>query len=236
VKKGLVILLAASSIFAAPKNEPAERIRAAAEVFTEIQGTKDKGVPDALLNKANGIIIVPGLKRAGFVVGGEYGKGVFVVRLPNGRWSAPSTIRIEGGSFGLQIGAGETDLIMLAMNEDAMKQLMKTGVKTGVKIGGDLMAAAGPLGRDAGAATTPIPSSGLLAYSRARGIFAGATVNGTTLRSDDDDNAAVYAKRVDQSDILTGKVKATDAAQPLLSVLQRYFRANPSSEPPPRKN
>ena len=233
MKKGFVFLLAASSmIAAAPKNEPVERIRAAAEVFTEIQGTKDKGVPDALLNKANGIIIVPGLKRAGFVVGGEYGKGVFVARLPNGRWSAPSTIRIEGGSFGLQIGAGETDLIMLAMNEDAVKQLMKTGVK----IGGDLMAAAGPLGRDAGAATTPIPSSGLLAYSRARGIFAGATVNGTTLRSDDDDNAAVYGKRVDQSDILTGKVKATDAAQPLLSVLQKYFRANPSSEPPPRKN
>jgi lipid-binding SYLF domain-containing protein len=225
--------MAASAIIAAaPKNEPVERIRAAADVFTEIQGAKDKGVPDALLNKANGIIIVPGLKRAGFVVGGEYGKGVFVARLPNGRWSGPSTIRIEGGSFGLQIGAGETDLIMLAMNEEAVKQLMKIGVK----IGGDLMAAAGPLGREAGAATTPIPSSGLLAYSRARGIFAGATVNGTTLRSDDDDNAAVYGMRVDQSDILTGKVKAPDAAQPLLSVLQKYFRTNPSSEPPPRKN
>jgi lipid-binding SYLF domain-containing protein len=231
LKTSMIILLAASTIAAAPKNGPVERIDAAADVFTEIQGTKDKGVPDALLNKANGIIIVPGLKRAGFVVGGEYGKGVFVARLPNGRWSDPSTIRIEGGSFGLQIGAGETDLIMLAMNEDAMKQLMKTGVK----LGGDLMAAAGPLGRDAGAATTPIPSAGLLAYSRARGIFAGATVNGTTLRSDDDDNAAVYGKRVDQSDILTGKVKATDAAKPLQSVLQKYFRANPSSEPPPRK-
>jgi SH3 domain-containing YSC84-like protein 1 len=233
MKKALVILMAASSIIAAaPKNEPVERIRAAADVFTEIQGTKDKGVPDALLNKANGIIIVPGLKRAGFVVGGEYGKGVFVARLPNGRWSAPSTIRIEGGSFGLQIGAGETDLIMLAMNDEAVKQLMKIGVK----IGGDLMAAAGPVGRDVGAATTPIPSSGLLAYSRARGIFAGATVNGTTLRSDDDDNAAVYGRPVAQSDILTGKVKVPDAAQPLLSVLQKYYRTNPSSEPPPRKN
>jgi SH3 domain-containing YSC84-like protein 1 len=232
MKKGLVILMAASGIIAAaPKNEPVERIRGAAEVFNEIQGTKDKGVPDALLSKAKGIIIVPGLKRAGFVVGGEYGKGVFVARLPNGRWSAPSTLRIEGGSFGLQIGAGETDLIMLAMNEDAVKQLMKTGVK----IGGDLMAAAGPLGREVGAATTPIPASGLLAYSRARGIFAGTTVNGTTLRSDDDDNAAVYGRRVDQSDILTGKVKATAAAQPLLSILQRYYRAHPSSEPPPAK-
>ena len=94
---------------------------------------------------------------------------------------------------------------------------------------GDVMAAVGPLGRDAAAATTPVPSSGLLAYSRARGVFAGATVNGTTLWSDDDDNAALYGKAVEQSDILTGKIKTPAAAQPLLSVLERYYRANPSS-------
>ena len=226
----LIIVGAAAVTAAAPKNEPVERIREAARVFTEIQSAKDNAIPDTLLDKANGIIIVPGLKRAGFVVGGQYGKGVFVDRLPNGRWSAPSTIRIEGGSFGLQIGAGETDLIMLAMNEDAVKQLMKMGVK----IGADVMAAAGPVGREAGAATTPIPASGLLAYSRARGVFAGATVNGSTMRSDDDDNAAIYGRKVDQEDILSGKVKPTAAAQPLLSVLQRYYRANPSTEPPPK--
>jgi SH3 domain-containing YSC84-like protein 1 len=226
----IIMALGAGALVAAPKNEPVERIREAARVFTEIQNAKDDAIPDALLSKANGIIIVPGLKRAGFVVGGQYGKGVFVARLRNGRWSGPSTIRIEGGSFGLQIGAGETDLVMLAMNEDAVKQLMKMGVK----IGGDVMAAAGPLGREAAAATTPIPASGLLAYSRARGVFAGATIDGSTLRSDDDDNAVIYGRKVDQEDILTGKVKATDAAQPLLSVLRRYYRANPSSEPPPK--
>ena len=230
-KSLLIILTAATALLAASKDEPVERIREAARVFGEIQGVKEKGIPDSLLSKANGIIIVPGLKRAGFVVGGQYGKGLFVARLPNGRWSAPSTVRIEGGSFGLQIGAGETDLVMLAMNEEAVKQLMKMGVK----LGGDVMAAAGPVGREAGAATTPIPSSGLLSYSRARGVFAGATVNGSTLRSDDDDNAAIYGHRVDQSEILTGKVKPTTSAQPLLSVLRRYFRANPSSEPPPKK-
>ena len=227
----VLVLLAAGGLIAAKKNEPSERIRESARVFTEIQGAKDKAIPDALLSKANGIIIVPGLKRAGFVVGGQYGKGVFVARLPNGRWSAPSTVRIEGGSIGLQIGAGETDLIMLAMNEDAVKQLMKTGVK----IGGSLMAAAGPVGREAAAATTPIPASGLLAYSRARGVFAGATIDGSTLRSDDDDNAAIYGHLVDQSDILTGKVKPTAAARPLLSALRRYYRTNPSTEPPPKK-
>jgi SH3 domain-containing YSC84-like protein 1 len=228
---GLLLILAASGILTAAKNEPVDRIQAAADVFNEIQGANDKGIPDTLLTRANGIIIVPGLKRAGFVVGGEYGKGEFVARLPNGHWSPPSTVRVEGGSFGLQIGAGETDLIMLAMNEDAVRQLMKTGVK----IGGDVMAAAGPLGRAADAATTPIPSSGLLAYSRARGVFAGATIKGSTMRSDDDDNAAIYGRRVDQSDILAGKVKTPDAAEPLMKVLQRYFRANPSSEPAPAR-
>ena len=231
-KTGIIFSLAASGLLAASKDEPVERISAAAEVFTDMQGAKDKGVPDALLRRANGIIIVPGLKRAGFVVGGEYGKGVFVARLPNGDWSSPSTVRIEGGSFGLQIGAGETDLIMLAMNDQAVKQL----IQIGAKIGGDIMAAAGPLGRNLGASTTPIPASGLLAYSRARGIFAGATVNGTTLRADNHDNEHIYGHRVDQSGILTGKVKAPAAAEPLLSVLKRYSRAHPGSEQPPGKS
>src|SRR5947209_17405173 len=212
----LIVGMTIAGLMAAPKkNEPIERISEAARVFSEIQGAADKGVPDTLLSRANGIIIVPGLKRAGFVIGGQYGKGVFLARLPNGQWSAPSTIRIEGGSFGLQIGGGETDMIMLAMNEDAVKQLEKTGVK----IGGDVMAAAGPIGRQAEAATTPIPTSGLLAYSRAKGVFAGATVNGSTMRSDDSDNAAIYGEKVSQSDILSGKVKPTAAAQPLMSVL-----------------
>jgi lipid-binding SYLF domain-containing protein len=236
-KTGIIFSLAASgllaaSLLAAPRDEPVERISAAAEVLTDMQGAKDKGVPDALLRRANGIIIVPGLKRAGFVVGGEYGKGVFVARLPNGDWSSPSTVRIEGGSFGLQIGAGETDLIMLAMNDQAVKQL----IQIGAKMGGDIMAAAGPLGRNLGASTTPIPASGLLAYSRARGIFAGATVNGTTLRADDRDNEDIYGHRVAQSGILTGKVKVPAAAEPLLTVLQRYSRAHPSVEPPISKS
>jgi lipid-binding SYLF domain-containing protein len=225
---GLIVL--ASTMLAAD-NSAVARLQAAADVFNEIQRAKDNGISDALLEKANGIIIVPGLKRAGFIFGGEYGKGVFLARLPSGHWSAPSTVRVEGGSFGAQIGAGETDLIMLAMNQDAVRQLMRVGVK----IGGDVMAAAGPIGRNAGASTTPIPAAGLLAYSRARGVFAGATVNGTTLRSDDDDNAKIYGRRLRQSDILTGKAKSPTAAEPLMRELERYFRRNPSSEPPPRR-
>src|SRR5258707_9331968 len=153
---GMVLMLPIAA-FGAKKDEPNIRIKEAAAVFQEIQGAKDRGIPDDLLEKAKGIIIVPALKRAGLVFGGEYGKGVFVVRTEKG-WSGPSTIRIEGGSFGLQIGAGETDLIMLAMNDDAVKQLMRSGVK----IGGDIMAAAGPVGRAAEADTTAIPAGGLL--------------------------------------------------------------------------
>jgi lipid-binding SYLF domain-containing protein len=223
----LIIGMTVAGLLAAPKNEPVERIAEAARVFTEIQSAPDKGIPDTFLKKAKGIIIVPGLKRAGFVFGGEYGKGVFDARLPSGDWSGPSTIRIEGGSFGLQIGAGETDLVMLAMNEDAVKQLEKTGVK----IGADVMAAAGPVGRQAEAATTPIPAAGLLAYSRARGVFAGVTINGSTMRSDDKDNAVIYGRKVEQADILSGKIKPPAAAEPLLIVLRRYAGTSPPDEP-----
>jgi SH3 domain-containing YSC84-like protein 1 len=223
-------LIVSTLVLCAKEAHPTDRIREAANVFHEIQGAKDKGIPDKLLEKANGIIIVPGLKRAGFVVGGEYGKGVFVVRTATG-WSAPSTIRVEGGSIGLQIGAGETDLILLAMNQDAVTQLMKSGVK----IGGDIMGAAGPVGRQAEADTTAIPAGGLLSYSRARGVFAGIDLKGTTLRSDDTDNEKIYGRRVDQSDILSGKIRPTATAQPLLAELRRYFRANPQTEPGPKK-
>jgi lipid-binding SYLF domain-containing protein len=133
-------------------------------------------------------------------------------------------IRIEGGGVGFLAGVGETDLILLAMNEEAVKQLMQSGVKIGV----DVMAAAGPVGRNSEADTTPIPASGLLSYSRARGVFAGVAVGGTTLRSDDHDNALLYRRRVDESEILSGKVDPTTEADPLLSVLRGYpKRARP---------
>jgi len=194
------------------------RIHDSAQVFEE--NRKDSnGMSDRMLEKAAGMIIVPRLKRAGLVVGGEFGKGVFVVRTEGG-WTAPCMIRIEGGGYGLLAGVGETDLILLAMNDEAVHQLMQTGTKIGV----DVMAAAGPVGRSSEADTTPVPASGLLSYSHARGVFAGVAVGGTTLRSDDDDNALLYGRRVDESEILSGKVEPTADAQPLLSILGRYAR------------
>jgi len=217
-----VILIVASQTLLlssdADRARVVRRIRDSAQVFEE--NRKDsKGMPDRVIEKAAGIIIVPRLKRAGFVVGGEFGKGVFVARTAEG-WTAPCMIRIEGGGVGFQAGVGETDLVLVAMNEEAVKQLMHSGAKIGV----DVMAAAGPVGRESEADTTPIPASGLLSYSHARGVFAGIAVGGTTLRSDDDDNTLIYGRRVDESDILSGNVEATKDAEPVLSVLGPYAK------------
>lgn len=194
------------------------RLRDSAQVFEENR-KESNGMPDSMIEKASGVIIVPRLKRAGFVVGAEFGKGVFVARTEDG-WSAPCMIRIEGGGVGFLAGVGETDLVLLAMNEEAVKELMQSGAKIGV----DVMAAAGPVGRNSEADTTPIPASGLLSYSHARGVFAGVSLGGTTLRSDDDDNTLLYGRRVDESDVLSGKVDPTTEAEPLLRSLRRYVK------------
>lgn len=189
-------------------------------VFQEIQKANDKAIPNELLEKARGLVIMPSVKRAGFIFGGKFGKGVFLAKTDKG-WSAPSFVRLEGGSFGAQIGAGETDVILVVMNDEGVRQVAKSGVR----LGGDITAAAGPVGRSAEAATTPIPTSGLLAYSRARGLFAGISLEGTTLRSDDDVNAAVYGKDVTQEQILSGTVPSPPVAVPLQRVVARYYRA-----------
>ena len=194
------------------------RIRDSAEVFEE--NRKDSnGMPDRLIERAAGLIIVPGLKRAGFVVGAEFGKGVFVARTAEG-WTAPCMVRIEGGGLGLLIGVGETDLVLIAMNEEAVKELSHSGAKLGI----DVMVAAGPVGRNSEADTTLIPASGLLSYSHARGVFAGVSLGGTTLRSDDDDNTLRYGRRVDESEVLSGHVDPTADSEPLVNVLRPYTK------------
>ena len=191
-------------------------VRDSAQVFEE--NRKDShGMPDRIIERASGIIIVPRLKRAGLVVGAEFGKGVFVARTADG-WTAPCMIRIEGGGLGLAAGIAETDLVLIAMDDETVRQVMHSGAKLGF----DVMAAAGPVGRNSEADTTPIPASGLLSYSRARGVFAGVSLGGTTLRSDDDANTLLYGRRVDESDVLTGQVDSTPDADSLMNVLRPY--------------
>jgi lipid-binding SYLF domain-containing protein len=212
-----LLLLSAPAVFAA--DDAAERIGDAKSVFDEIMATPDKGIPQDLLAKAHCVVIVPSVKRGGFIVGAQYGKGVATCRQPGGAgWTGVSTIRMEGGSVGLQIGGGATDVIMLVMNEAGANKL----IKSEFTLGGEGAAMAGPVGRQASAETDAYLHAEILSYSRSRGLFAGIVLKGSTLRSDDKDNESLYGKAVKHEDILKGRVAATATAQPLLGSLSKY--------------
>ena len=178
--------------------EHTKRVREAAAVLHEIMDAGDRSIPRDLLGKAECVGIVPNLKRVGFIIGGKYGKGVITCRLPDATgWSAPSTIRIEGGSIGLQIGAGETDVIFAVMNRSGEEKLMADKFT----IGGDASVMAGPVGRTAQATTDAMMRAEILAWSRSRGIFGGISLEGATLRPDNDDNAKLYNRPVTQKEL-----------------------------------
>jgi lipid-binding SYLF domain-containing protein len=195
-----------------------KRISQAASVLNEVMHAKDKGIPEDLLEKAQCVGVVPNLKRAGFVIGAKYGKGIVVCRLANRGWSAPSTIRIEGGSIGLQIGAGETDVVFIVMNKRGMDKLMEDKFT----IGADVSAMAGPVGRSAEANTDAQLHAEILSYSRSRGVFAGVSLEGATLRPDNEDNRKLYGREVSQRQILTGNVRPPASAEALYAELNRY--------------
>lgn len=200
-------------------DEHTKRIHESAAVLSEIMAAGDKSIPEDLLRKAECVGIIPNLKRVGFILGGKYGKGVLTCRLDNATgWSAPSTIRIEGGSIGLQIGAGETDVVFIVMNKDGVNGLMKDKFT----IGGDASAMAGPVGRTAEAKTDAMMRAQILAWSRSRGVFAGVSLDGATLRPDKEDNEKIYHRAVTQREILTGKVSPPASAQALYTELNRY--------------
>ena len=212
----LLLALGPAMVFASD-NHNAKIINGSAEVFQDIMSTPDKGVPQNILNHAQCIGIVPGLKRAGFIVGAKYGKGVLTCRTANG-WSAPSIIRIEGGSVGLQIGAGETDLVFVVQNRAGENRLMQDKFT----IGGDASVMAGPVGRSGQAETDAMLHAEILSYSRARGVFAGISLEGATLRPDKTDNAELYGRPLTQREILTGAVSHPAMAQPLYAALGSY--------------
>ena len=216
----LALLLSFGGVVLAEDGDEVKRLGEAKTVFEEIMGSPDKGIPQDLLAKAHCVVIVPAAKRAGFIVGGQYGVGVATCRASSG-WSGPSTVKLEGGSFGLQIGGGETDIVMLVMNESGSKKLMKSEFT----LGGEGAVMAGPVGRTVSAETDAYFRAEILSYSRSRGVFAGVALKGSTLRSDDPDNKDLYGKEVKHEDILMGKVPATAAAKPLLDTLSKYSKA-----------
>ena len=215
----LTLILALSALPVMMADEAVERLTNAKTVFEEVMGISEKAIPRDLLAKANCIVIVPGLKKGGFIVGGQYGVGVASCRNQQGAgWTGPSTVRLEGGSFGLQIGGGETDVIMLVMNKTGSDKLMKSKFT----LGGEGSAMAGPVGRSATAQTDAYMRAEILSYSRSRGAFAGVTLNGSTLRPDDGDNKKLYGKEVKHEEILQGRVPAPASATELISVITKY--------------
>jgi len=219
-KLGVFALAASALAFAGDNKADAEKkITESAAIFTEINSVPEKGIPQDILDKASCIGIVPNLKRAGFIVGGKYGKGVLVCRnhSANG-WSAPAIIRVEGGSVGFQIGAGETDLVFAVMNQRGVDKLLDDKFT----VGGDAAAMAGPVGRTAEAQTDAMMHAEILSWSRSRGAFAGISLDGSTLRGDNDENAALYGEGVHTRQIVTGNVNAPAVSSALYSVLKKY--------------
>jgi lipid-binding SYLF domain-containing protein len=181
-----------------------DRLDASADTLTDMMKADDKGIPQDLLDKAKCVVIVPGMKKAGFIFGAKYGRGFAACRHNGGTsWSAPAAMRVEGGSVGFQIGASETDVILLVMNDGGMKHLLSDKFT----IGGDATAAAGPIGRSASAQTDAMLNAEMLSYSRARGLFAGISLEGATLRPDEESNRELYGRDAKNREILTGDLK-----------------------------
>jgi len=214
----LVAALALSPLLA-KNNEAAKRLDDAAAVFSEIMATPDKGIPDELIENAHCIVIVPDLKTAAFVFGGKYGKGYLSCRNKGGAgWSAPATVRIEGGSVGFQIGGSSTDLVMLVMNARGADKLLESKFT----LGAEGSVAAGPVGRTATAQTDAQMHADILSWSRSQGLFAGVALEGATLREDLDDNAALYGRKLENRHIVMDGVRPPRAAAKLLALLNRY--------------
>ena len=196
-----------------------DRLNEAATVFTEIMGAPDKGIPQDLLGDAHCIVIVPGVKKGAFIVGAKYGKGFLSCREKTRRnWSAPAAVRVEGGSVGFQIGGSETDVILLVMNERGADRLLSSQFT----LGGEGDVAAGPVGRSATAQTDAKFTAEILSWSRARGVFAGISLQGATLRQDLDVNGALYGRRLENREIVDKSIRAPRGAERLLSLLNRY--------------
>jgi lipid-binding SYLF domain-containing protein len=202
----------------------ADRLDASAETLTDMMRASDKGIPQDLIDKARCVVVVPGMKKAGFIFAAKFGRGFAVCRRTGGvGWSAPAAMRVEGGSVGFQIGASETDIVLLVMNDGGMKHLLSDKFT----VGGDASAAVGPLGRDASAQTDAVMKAEMLSYSRSRGLFAGISLEGATLRPDDDSNRELYARAATNREILTGDFKTPAAAEKFEHALNRDSSRRP---------
>ncbi len=217
---GAGLLLLASVAWGKDKDQSdiEKRIDNAANVLNEIMATPDKAIPDKVMNEAKCIAVIPSMVKVAIGFGGSHGKGVATCRTQSGRWSAPAPVTITGGSWGLQLGGQAVDLVMVVTNDQGMQHLLSSKFK----IGADASAAAGPVGRDAGADTDWKMKAEVLTYSRARGIFAGIDLNGSAVTQDKDETRILYGKFVPFSEIFEGKVQAPESAQSFLTAVRKY--------------
>jgi SH3 domain-containing YSC84-like protein 1 len=218
----LVVLTAAvlASTMAVAAEEPSEQVKrmdAAATVLDEIMGTPDKGIPEELLDSAECVAVIPSMVKIGFVFGGRHGRGIATCRTTTG-WSAPAPFSVTGGSWGLQIGGEAADVVMLVMNDQGMEKMLSSKFK----IGADASAAAGPVGRHVEGTTDWKMRAEVLTYSRARGAFAGLTVNGASITQDKDGTRILYGRMIPSDEILKGKVKPPEGSHKFLAAVRKY--------------
>ncbi len=224
----LALVLFALPAFASDRDKIVGRLDEAGTVIDEIMSAPDKGIPEEIIGSAKCIAVVPSYLKGGFVVGGSYGKGVATCRTQSGAWSAPAMFRMEGGSFGLQIGGEAVDLVMIIMNDQGMERLLSSKFK----VGADASAAAGPVGRHVEGTTDWKLRAEVLTYSRSRGAFAGLTLNGSTIRQDKDDTRAYYGRMVRFRTSLTGGVPVPGDAEKFVGAVAKYAGAPMAPAPP----
>src|SRR5271155_3449024 len=216
-----VAALAASSLSAYGAQDRAkiqERLESARSVIDEVMATPDRGIPQSILAGAACVVVIPAFKKGAFVVGAQYGQGAATCRTPRG-WSAPVFVQLAGGSVGWQIGGQSTDLVLVAMNQKGLQEMLKSKFK----IGADAAAAAGPVGRNAQAGTDWKLNAEFLTYPRSRGLFAGLELGGTVLSQDEEDTRTVYGASVPYGGVLRGEVPTPDDARPFVRTVARYF-------------
>ena len=222
-KTGMLAVLTAAvlaSTMAVAAEEPSEQVKrmdAAATVLDEIMGTPDKGIPEELLDSAKCVAVIPSMVKIGFVFGGRHGRGIATCRTASG-WSAPAPFSVTGGSWGLQIGGEAVDVVMLVMNDHGMEKMLSSKFR----IGADASAAAGPVGRHVEGETDWKMRAEVLTYSRARGAFAGVTVNGASITQDKDGTRILYGRMVPSAQILKGQVKAPEGSHQFLATVRKY--------------
>jgi SH3 domain-containing YSC84-like protein 1 len=201
------------------KAKVAERLNQAGDVIRQIMATPDKAIPASILAGASCVVVIPSYKKAAFVVGAQYGQGVATCRTQSGKWSAPVCVQMAGGSFGFQIGGQATDLVMIAMNQQGLQDMLKNKFK----LGADAAASAGPVGRNAAAGTDWKLNAEFLTYSRSKGLFAGINLDGTVVSQNQDDTRALYGADVPFDTILHGSQVTPPEAVPFVRTVARYF-------------